>query len=173
MEPIKPKFFNHKDLFALFDSCTSDFPANHDFSEDQMTDLQRSKFFPCFLDAKIQIDATCLIHSYLRKLIQRPANAGLMFEKMFFFMKHPLLTEQRVLSLLLIFREFLNLTQKIPVDALPIVKAYYLWPKPVGEVARELLQELTIEKKSPGHAMRQQFLEENPELLRSLSRTGK
>ncbi len=89
------------------------------------------------------------------------------------FMKHPLLTEQRVLSLLLIFREFLNLTQKIPVEALPIVKTYYMWPKPVGEVARELMQAITVEKKSPGHAMRQQFLEENPELLRTLNRTGK
>lgn len=57
--------------------------------------------------------------------------------------------------------------------AIPVVKLYYLWPKPHCDVARELLQTLTIELKSPGAALRKLCIEENPKLDKDLPSTGK
>jgi hypothetical protein len=57
--------------------------------------------------------------------------------------------------------------------ALSVVKSYYLWPKPYGDVARDVLQLLTIEMKSPCAALRRRIIEENPELLKGSRKTGR
>lgn len=59
------------------------------------------------------------------------------------------------------------------ISALLVVKPYYLWPKPYCDVARDILQMLTIELKSPGAAIRKVLLEENPDLVRGTPKHGR
>lgn len=70
---------------------------------------------------------------------------------------------------------------------LGIIKNYYLWPRPYGDVARDLLQLLTLELKAPGiifiifiifllnkgTTLRKMIFEENPDLLKNITKTGK
>jgi hypothetical protein len=48
-----------------------------------------------------------------------------------------------------------------------------LWPRPYSDVARDVLQMLTIELKSPGAAMRKVLMEENPDLIKGTPKTGR
>lgn len=113
----------------------------------------------------------------------------LILETILLFLKHPLLSEKRMLSLLHMFKQYLikvrtNVlfiliiqTPRIPPElitsGLSIIKAYYMWPRPYGDVARDILQLLTIEQKAPGTTLRQRLLEENPELIKGSSKNGK
>jgi hypothetical protein len=54
-----------------------------------------------------------------------------------------------------------------------VVKQYYLWPCPYGDVAKELLNLLSVELKSAGSGMRELFIEENPELEKGYVLTGR
>ena len=46
-----------------------------------------------------------------------------------------------------------------------IQRKYYLWPIPYSNLARDILQLLTLEKKAPGHGLREQFYAEHPQLV--------
>ena len=65
------------------------------------------------------------------------------------------------------------------MNGLNIVKSYYLWPRPYGDVARDVLQLMSIELKAPGEALRKKLIEENPDILKGFhqiphtSKTGR
>ena len=102
----------------------------------------------------------------------------LIIETILLFLKHPLLSEKRMLCLLHMLKSYITRSPKLSYEllssALTIVRPYYLWPRPHSEVAREVLQMLTIELKSPGAALRKIITEECPELNKGgNNRTGK
>ena len=45
------------------------------------------------------------------------------------------------------------------------LQRYFLWPKPYSDLAHQILQVLTLEKKAAGSALRDRFLIEHPPLL--------
>ena len=46
-----------------------------------------------------------------------------------------------------------------------IRKKYYIWPKPYSNVAKDVLQMLSIENMCPGHHLRARFLRQHPAIL--------
>ena len=46
-----------------------------------------------------------------------------------------------------------------------IQRKYFLWPKPYSDLAKDILQLLTVEKKAPGHGLREQIYSEIPQLI--------
>eukprot|EP01119_Soliformovum_irregulare_P008913 TRINITY_DN2200_c0_g1_i3.p1 TRINITY_DN2200_c0_g1~~TRINITY_DN2200_c0_g1_i3.p1 ORF type:complete len:847 (-),score=229.92 TRINITY_DN2200_c0_g1_i3:85-2625(-) len=117
-----------------------------------------------------------LLNSYLRSCLTRSKKGPIIIEKILIYLKHPLVTEKRMLALLHMLKQyFIKAPQTSPDllrNAMITVKNYYLWPRPYGDVAREVLQMLTMETKSPGFAMRKRMATENPDLIRA-PKTGK
>ena len=122
------------------------------------------------------------IDIYLRNTLREGGiksinRSKLIFETILLFLKHPLLSEKRMLSLLHMLKNYIIKSPKVLPDvlssALSIVRPYYLWPRPHSDVARDVLQLLTIELKSPGAAFRKVLAEECPELSKGSTKTGK
>eukprot|EP00026_Physarum_polycephalum_P000658 Phypoly_transcript_00659.p1 GENE.Phypoly_transcript_00659~~Phypoly_transcript_00659.p1 ORF type:complete len:1330 (+),score=180.08 Phypoly_transcript_00659:190-4179(+) len=51
-------------------------------------------------------------------------------------------------------------------SALSLLKPYYLWPRPYGDYAREVMQILSSEARNPGHSLRSMILREFPNVVR-------
>lgn len=119
--------------------------------------------------------APCLINTYLRNCLRQGRQTRVIFDTVLLFLKHAkIVQEPRLLCLLHMLRSFIttvptccwrslaqgtddslsiqcpNVDSDIIENIIHHVKQYYLWPWPYGNVARELLQLLTIELKSPG-----------------------
>eukprot|EP01113_Clastostelium_recurvatum_P023155 TRINITY_DN2767_c2_g1_i2.p1 TRINITY_DN2767_c2_g1~~TRINITY_DN2767_c2_g1_i2.p1 ORF type:complete len:942 (-),score=292.73 TRINITY_DN2767_c2_g1_i2:45-2669(-) len=112
-----------------------------------------------------------LIHSYLTKILCSPTKEKkhkAILDSILLFLKHPLLPENRMLTLLQMLKHFIIICPSIHPStlsqALTLVKNYYLWPRPYGDFAREVLPVLTMEAKSPGSVMRALIFQETPSL---------
>eukprot|EP01114_Cavostelium_apophysatum_P010369 TRINITY_DN2400_c0_g1_i3.p1 TRINITY_DN2400_c0_g1~~TRINITY_DN2400_c0_g1_i3.p1 ORF type:complete len:869 (+),score=260.87 TRINITY_DN2400_c0_g1_i3:249-2855(+) len=151
------------DIIRLVDQCSNiDYTPSYDFINER-------------IDAKTTVSS--LLNNFLRTQLYKEQTSKLILETILLFLKHPLLSEKRMLSLLHVFKQYLIQSPKVPFEllqnAISVVKSYYLWPLPFGDVARDVLQMLTIEMKAPGTAMRKRMTEENPELLKGTHKTGK
>mmetsp|Transcript_21886 Transcript_21886/g.30594 ORF Transcript_21886/g.30594 Transcript_21886/m.30594 type:complete len:867 (+) Transcript_21886:249-2849(+) len=160
-------FFEGNDAIITFvDQCSNiDFPVGFDFGPDKLHSKQLSSSHTDF---------------YLRSSLTRGAGK-LILETILLFLKHPLLTEKRMLSLLHMLKQYVILCPEFfpetLVNGLNIVKSYYLWPRPYGDVARDVLQLMSIELKAPGESLRKKLIEENPDILKghqlTPSKTGR
>lgn len=160
---LNPSLVKAQDsIFALVDLCSNiEFDTNAEtFDPKSMT--------PSF------------VHSYLRHRITNPSNrliSQVAFDTIFIFLKHPLISERKMLALLHMLRQWLTLSPHTPREVLESAmaagKTFFLWPQPFGEAARELLQMITVEMKAPGAALRKRILDENPHLAKGVSKTGK
>eukprot|EP01087_Luapelamoeba_hula_P015668 TRINITY_DN4701_c0_g1_i1.p1 TRINITY_DN4701_c0_g1~~TRINITY_DN4701_c0_g1_i1.p1 ORF type:complete len:949 (+),score=126.79 TRINITY_DN4701_c0_g1_i1:71-2848(+) len=122
--------------------------------------------------------APCLVSTYLRNYLSEGRDPRVIFDNLLLFLMHPRhITEPRLLSLLHMLRTFITTCPYVDPatveKAITFVRSYYLWPCPYGDVAKDMLQLLTVELKSPGSALRAKFVEENPELERGYQPTGK
>jgi len=147
---------------------------------DQCSDADFPQMFEVLFEkCEAKITTASLNNTYIRNcLIQgKPQRNKLIFETILLFLKHPLLSEKRMLSLLFMLKQYITQSPKTPTEiltsALSIVRPYYLWPRPYSDVARDVLQMLTIELKSPGATMRKILIEENPDLIKGSPKSGR
>jgi len=146
---------------------------------DQCSNIEFSNTFDCSPEKfSAKQLAPSLINFYLRNcLLKGDHKAKLILETILLFLKHPLISEKRVLTLLYMLKQYFIQCPKVFPDllnnAISIVKTYYFWPRPYGDMARDILQFLTIERKAPGAALRKRLSEENPELLKGSPKSGK
>jgi len=122
--------------------------------------------------------ASSLIHFYLQDVLLKDERmAAVILETTSMFLAHPNTTQTEIMSLLHMIRHFLSICPNVPASVVSsmfslIRKKYYIWPKPYSNVAKDVLQMLSIEKMCQGHHLRVRFLRQHPELL-AKQRTGK
>jgi len=116
------------------------------------------------------VAAGCIHHFLRTSILRDPHIAQIVYETIAMYLGHPNTTQNEILPLLHMFKQFLTLR---PGVNRPIVSAsftllqrkHYLWPKPYSDEAREILQLLTIEQKAAGNALRSLFFQEIPEII--------
>ncbi|KNC49530.1 uncharacterized protein AMSG_11887 [Thecamonas trahens ATCC 50062] len=97
-------------------------------------------------------------------------------DNLLLFLKHPGITEGRLLSLLYMIRLFVATPTSNPLPTPTImslittVKQFYLWPLPYASVAKTLLRELSRELRVPGSMWRDAYLRSNASLLEADAR---
>eukprot|EP00602_Paraphysomonas_sp_CaronLab_P007341 CAMPEP_0185034502 /NCGR_PEP_ID=MMETSP1103-20130426/24456_1 /TAXON_ID=36769 /ORGANISM="Paraphysomonas bandaiensis, Strain Caron Lab Isolate" /LENGTH=1089 /DNA_ID=CAMNT_0027571189 /DNA_START=131 /DNA_END=3400 /DNA_ORIENTATION=+ len=78
----------------------------------------------------------------------------------------------RTLALMFMLREFLTISptadQAWMHRAGEVLIGLYKWPRPYGLIARDLLEFISVEKRSPGYHLRQRILAENPDMQPSV-----
>jgi Phosphoinositide 3-kinase gamma adapter protein p101 subunit len=110
------------------------------------------------------------VHSFLRFCLARgdETSSNIVFDKVLLFLKHPGISESRLMVLLHMLFTFLIQSGTTHLDllsyALSVVRQYFTWPLPFAEMVRSTLSLLTLELKSPGNALRRSLFSEHPEL---------
>eukprot|EP01122_Echinamoeba_exundans_P011311 TRINITY_DN4451_c1_g1_i1.p1 TRINITY_DN4451_c1_g1~~TRINITY_DN4451_c1_g1_i1.p1 ORF type:complete len:699 (+),score=129.24 TRINITY_DN4451_c1_g1_i1:113-2209(+) len=108
--------------------------------------------------------APSFLYSYFRLRMMEPQRARETFEACIAVMEHPSITDDMVLTMMHMIRTFLHYCPIPPIDLYPklIERAtkFYLWPRPHSDAARDLLEVLSVEIKSPGAALRARIHEE-------------
>lgn len=128
--------------------------------------------------APIGLLASCLLNTYLRNCLREGRQTRILFDGVLTLLKQSkTMRDAQLLTLLHMLRGFVVVSPKLDPEilenAIEVVKQYYLWPCPYGDVAKELLNLLSVELKSAGSGMRELFVEENPELEKGYVLTGR
>eukprot|EP01006_Ploeotia_vitrea_P036394 TRINITY_DN66013_c8_g1_i1.p1 TRINITY_DN66013_c8_g1~~TRINITY_DN66013_c8_g1_i1.p1 ORF type:complete len:996 (-),score=557.05 TRINITY_DN66013_c8_g1_i1:33-2801(-) len=126
--------------------------------------------YPTYIDSDIRSGESVFLYSYLVKralanpsdltqILQNTVNKMLTLPQQ--MKMNPKVAETTQLALLHMCKSFLSM---MPLSdpgllkrAITTVSAFYLWPKPFGSTARDLLLMLKEEGKVPGQAMRAKF----------------
>jgi hypothetical protein len=122
--------------------------------------------------------APAFLHSLLRRgLHNRPEKTAGVLSNMLLFLKQSTITDSRLTSLLHIIQMILSTANPVEsgvlAELISAIKHYYLWPRPISDTARDMLQMLSVEVKNPGFSMRTRLFEEVPELTRGYRPHGK
>lgn len=156
-------FFQVERMFATRDYLNS--AESLRFCIQQATNID----FPEDFDinkASARLVAPSLIYSYFRLRMLEPQRARETIEACLAVMDHASITDESVLSLLFMLRTFIPYCPIPPTDLyhklVERVTKFYLWPQPYSDCARDLLELLNVEIKSPGTAMRARIHEESP-----------
>lgn len=142
-------YLNNSDIlrFCIQQATSPDFPD--DFDPSKTTARQVA---PAFL------------YPYFRLRMMEPQRARETLEACIAVMEHPSITDNMVLSMMHMVRTFLHYCPMPPIDLYPKLveqaTRFYLWPRPFSDCARDLLEVLAVEIKSPGAALRARIHEE-------------
>eukprot|EP00004_Rigifila_ramosa_P003994 TRINITY_DN1437_c1_g2_i1.p1 TRINITY_DN1437_c1_g2~~TRINITY_DN1437_c1_g2_i1.p1 ORF type:complete len:794 (-),score=204.08 TRINITY_DN1437_c1_g2_i1:87-2468(-) len=155
---FKADFLEQKEaIITLIEQCTN-LDAHKGLATMPVLDLRTAKPF-----------AMSVSFPSLRMALAHGKQTNLIFETISLFLKHPLITSGRLLSLLHVVRGFVTLTPGLDraqiTTLIAMIKPYFLWPLPYGTVAKDVLLFLHRELRDPGAAFRAALAAEHPQLF--------
>ncbi|GAM17667.1 hypothetical protein SAMD00019534_008420 [Acytostelium subglobosum LB1] len=144
-------------------------PGYKDSSEYIFYLIDRCSDFTTDTQANKNIARSCWFNSCITDMFQQANKHKQIFENLLLFLKHPLLLEKRMLFFLQMLKHYLLVAPLISPSALAaslsIVNTYYLWPRPFCDLAKEILEILSIEYQCPGSFIRTMLSHEVPSVM--------
>ncbi|PRP80063.1 hypothetical protein PROFUN_10746 [Planoprotostelium fungivorum] len=119
------------------------------------------------MDCDVEAVAYSMIYVFVLSSLFRLHQNKTIVERLFHLLrKHPnFKAPKRILVMLHIIKNVMILTSRENIAmAIDHIKPFYLWPSPIGDYARELLQCLSLEAKIPGYTLRKQILADYPQI---------